>query len=279
MANGTLTQVGEQKALGEFTSQAEYTLPTLYIALVTGTSNATTSGTEVTTGQYTGYARQALTGANWGGASSGVSAYNALVNFGTNTAGTGATITGVEIYDAVTSGNRIWWAPPSGGNITLPASSGQVQFASGAITATIPILSAGAGFATTYANRLCDHMTGKTDFAAPAAWWVALTTAASTATTIGTEATYTNYVREQIATPSSFWGAASAASPSLVASTANLTFPAVGATAGSAVISYAIADASSAGNLIYADTITASYTPVTGQSPQFNSGATFFKLT
>jgi len=279
MANGTLTQVGEQKTLDTFTGHAVFTLPTVYCALVTGTSSATSAGTEVTTGQYTGYARQALTGASWGGSSAGVSSYNAAVSFGNNASGSGATVVGIELFDASTSGNRIWWAPFSGGNITLPASSGQIQFASGAISCTIPVLSSGSGFSTTYANRLCDHMTGKTSFTAPAAFYVALTTAASTASTTGTESTYTNYARIQIATPSTGFAAAAAASPSTVATTVNITFPTIGATAGSAVTGYAFVDALTSGNLIFADTLTGSYTPVTGQTPQFNSGDTFLKLT
>ncbi len=196
-----------------------------------------------------------------------MSTYGAALDFGNNASGSGATIVGIELWDASSSGNRIWYAPFSGGNIVLPASGGDIQFASNAISATVPPVTSNSGFSQTYCQRLCDHFTGKTSFVAPTAMWAFLSTAQSSTTAIGTESTYTNYARVQIVTPSTFFNAGTSASPSVVTNASQLSWATVGATAGSNVIAWGIADTISGSNLVYADTFTGSYTPVTGQTP------------
>lgn len=79
-----------------------------------------------------------------------------------------------------------------------------------------------------------------------------------------TEASFTNYARQSIAAAS--WGAQAAGSPDGRKTTAGqVTFPAVGGTAGSAVNGFFIATASSAGIAIcYANFTEGAWTPATG---------------
>lgn len=282
MANGSLTKQGAKNVFDTFTTVLAYSLPPLFASLVKGTSNATTAGTETTTAEYTGYARQAFTGASWSGAnSSGVSTYNAAINFGNNTAGSGATYTGIELWDDVSNAtvtHRIWWAPFSGGNIVLPASAGQIQFASGAITATIPPLTSNTGFSQAQAQALCDHMTGRTTYTPSGAFWFFLATGHSTTTTIGTEYSDASYARIQASSPSTFFNAATLASPSVLSCASQVLWNAINATPGSNITDYGLATLVTAGNLLYGDTFTASYTPVAGQSPAINAGVTIAQL-
>lgn len=99
----------EQKVLDHLFGIASYSAPaTLYLALFTATPNDAGGGTEVTGGSY---ARKAVTNDNteWQRSSSVVSNINAL-DFAAATA-TWGTIGWVGVFDALTSGNLLFWAP------------------------------------------------------------------------------------------------------------------------------------------------------------------------
>lgn len=263
--------VGANKMLDTLTGKSAYSLPSLYIALCTSTTSAATFGTELTDAQYHTYARQALTGSSWSGGSAGSTTYNALLDFGTDTTSTGTTVTGFELWDALTSGNRLWYEQLA---TSVPVASGggtHITFASGQIVATMSLVSSGDGFATTYINKFLDHLTGKTTFGSAPSIYAALTTAASTATTLGAEAAYTSYARENIVTAG--FNAASAGSVTLAS---KVDFPA--ATGGSStVIGFAFVDALTAGNLIGAGTVT-SIVISTPLVPEISSAVTVMTI-
>lgn len=269
-----MAQTGMDKILDTLTNKNAYALPTLYARLTTTTPTAAAAGTEITTGQYGGYAAQALTGASWSGASSGASTYNAAVDFGAASSSTGTTINGVEFWDAPTGGNRLWWEPLS---ITVSAGT-HVSFASGQFVATVPILSAGVGFATTYANKFCDHMTGKTTFGSAPALFLALCTAACTATTLGTETTYTGYssTRVQLATADVNVATTVGANVDVVSNTQKNFGP---ATSSATISNFGIMDNATVGSgaLIAGGTIS-SGAVVSGVTPDLPSGSTIFRL-
>lgn len=251
MAAG-MAQVGANKILDTLDGKTPYSLPSLFITLCTSTTSAASAGTELTTGQYGGFARVALTGSSWSGSSGGSSTYNAALDFGTASASTGTTVTGFELWDSGTlgAGNRLWYEQLATG---IPVASGggtHITFASGQIVASCSLLASGDGFSTTYINKIVDHNTGKTTFGTAPSLYLALTTTASTATTTGTDATYTGYARVLVGT--SILNASSAGS---VSNNTKIDFG--GATAGSStVIGWAFADAITAGNLISAGTVT-----------------------
>jgi len=251
MASG-MAQTGANKMLDTLTGKSAYSLPSLYIALCTSTTSAASAGTEITVGQYQTYARQALTGSSWSGGSAGSTTYNALLDFGTaGGSSTGTTVTGFELWDASSGGVRLWYEQLA---TSVPVASGggtHITFASGQIVATLSLVSGGVGFATTYINKFLDHMTGKTTFGSAPTIYGALTTANSTATTLGTEAAYTSYTRTAQLTSSAF----NSASGGAVTFASKVDWPAATGSS-STVIGYGFCDASSAGNLIGAGTIT-----------------------
>jgi hypothetical protein len=106
---------------------------TLYIGLYTATPSDTGGGTEVTTGQITNYARQAITAGTgaFAAPTTASSANSAIIDFGTSSGGTGATVTQWGMFDAVTAGNLLFWA-----DLTTPqtvASGNPYSFAIGAL--------------------------------------------------------------------------------------------------------------------------------------------------
>lgn len=269
-----MSQVGMQKCLDTLTNKSAYSLPSLFARLTTTTPTAAAAGTEITTGQYGGYAAQALTGASWGGASSGASTYNALVDFGAASSSTGTTILGVEFWDASSGGNRLWWEP-----LNIPVSSGtHVSFASGQFVATIPILASGIGYSTTYANKMCDHMTGKTTFGSAPSLFLALLTSASTATTLGTETTYTGYSATRVQLATADVNAAAAVSTNVdVVTNTQKNFGA--ATSSATITFFGIMDNATVGSgALIAGGSVSSGSVVSGVTPDMPSGSTIFRL-
>lgn len=132
--------------------QVSFTPPaTHYIALVTTTPSASSGGTEVT---GSGYARQPITlsaanmaatnaagsTANPSTGSTGLTSNNSIVDWGTAGASWG-TVTYFEIWDTVTSGNRLFFGPivdgtgtatprsiSSGDPVSFPVSAMGVQW-------------------------------------------------------------------------------------------------------------------------------------------------------
>jgi len=104
MATGTAaSDYLENKLLEHVLKNTAYTSPTtVYCALFTVTPSDSGGGTEVTGGSY---ARESIT---FGAAASGTISNSAIIDFGTATADWG-TIVAVGIFDAITSGNLLFW--------------------------------------------------------------------------------------------------------------------------------------------------------------------------
>lgn len=119
------------------------------------------------------------------------------------------------------------------------------------------------GTATDYLeNKLIDHSLGTTAYTKPTSVYVSLYTVAPSDSTTGTEVTGGSYAR-QIATFAA--AAAGATTNNTVIDFTNM--PAA------TVVAIGIADAVSAGNLLYWSTLTTSRTTVAGDTIRINSGA------
>lgn len=87
----------------------------------------------------------------------------------------------------------------------------------------------------------------------------------------GTETTYTSYARQPIQRTGASW-TISGTSPTQAVNANQINFPTVGATAGAALNGWGIFDAISGGNLYRWGALSASQTPVTGNSPYIPAG-------
>jgi hypothetical protein len=269
-----MTQSGQMKILDTLSGKAAYGLPTIYVALCTTTPTASTAGTEITTAQYGGYARQALTGASWSGATTaGASTYNALTDWGAASSSTGTNVLGFEFWDALTGGNRLWWEGVS----SIAVSTGtHLTIASGQFIATIPVESGGVGYSAAYVQKMCDHMTGKTAFGSAPALWACLLSTAITTTANGTELVYTGYARVQITTAGVNAAAVVSTNVDVVTNT-QFNFGADTGGTQTAATNWSLMDASSAGNLIAGGTVTGG-TMSANTTPDFPSGSTLLRL-
>ena len=128
-----------------FRAQAYSPPATMYVGLLTAAPSDTGGGTEVTGGSY---ARVAVTSslANWAGTqsagstvassgTSGTTSNNNAITFPAPTANWG-TVTHFGIYDAITSGNLLFWAPLT---VSKTVNNGDAapSFAAGALTTQI----------------------------------------------------------------------------------------------------------------------------------------------
>jgi hypothetical protein len=96
------------KLLDHMRGVAAYTMPTVYMGLVTTASSASGPGTEAT---YTGYARVAVTG-TMGAASAGSGTNSGVISFPQCTAGS-SNVVGVCTFDALTGGNMLEYGAAS----------------------------------------------------------------------------------------------------------------------------------------------------------------------
>jgi len=126
MATGTAaSDYLENKVLDHVLRNTAYTSPVaVYTALFTVTPTDAGGGTEVTGGSY---AREAST---FGAASGGTISNSALIDFGTATADWG-TVVAVGIFDAITSGNLLFWGAMTANKTVLNGDS--FSFAIGAL--------------------------------------------------------------------------------------------------------------------------------------------------
>lgn len=119
-----------------------YTAPaTLYVTLLTQNPTDDTGAglIEVTTSQWTSFARQAIASntTNWAAVNGGATSpqftsNNAVVSWGTVTINSSTIVTGFAIYDAGSSGNMMTWSALTGGNKTIN-NTDTVSFAAGAL--------------------------------------------------------------------------------------------------------------------------------------------------
>lgn len=101
---GSLTNTTENDVLDHILGTTTWTAPsTIYVALTTTTPTDTAAGTEVSGGSY---ARESAT---FSAAASGATSNSSTITFPTASASWG-TVTAVNLYDAVSGGNRLAWA-------------------------------------------------------------------------------------------------------------------------------------------------------------------------
>lgn len=134
---GSFSDYAENKVLDDLFS-ADYTKPsTYYIALFTANPTDSTGGTEVSTANWTNYARVGKTRGttHWDTASGGAIANKTLIDFGTASTGGTVTVTGVAIMDASTAGNIILWAALTSSKAVT--NGDPVSFAIGALDITL----------------------------------------------------------------------------------------------------------------------------------------------
>jgi hypothetical protein len=132
-----------------------------------------------------------------------------------------------------------------------------------------------AGFSDLLEQKLLDHIFTDPAYTPPATLYVGLYTAAPTDAGGGTEVTGGSYAR--VATAAADWSAASGTAPAQKTNTATLTFPTATASWG-VVTHFGIFDASTAGNLLIWDALSASKTIDIGDTPSFAASALVMEL-
>lgn len=108
---GNLTNYLENALLEHSTGKTTWTKPTnTYGALFTVAPTDSAAGTEVASSN--GYSRQQI---SWGSAANGAIANNAAINWPSTGSATGSwgTIVAVGVFDALTTGNLLWYGPLS----------------------------------------------------------------------------------------------------------------------------------------------------------------------
>ena len=130
---GNLTNYLENALLEHSTGKTSWTKPTnTYAALYTVAPTDSTSGTEAASANA--YARQVIT---WGTAASGSIANSANIRWPATGSATGSwgVVVAVGIFDALTSGNLLWYGPLSA-SVTI-ATGDSFQITSGGLTLTL----------------------------------------------------------------------------------------------------------------------------------------------
>lgn len=119
-------------------------------------------------------------------------------------------------------------------------------------------------------NKDLDHNLGKTSFTMPASVYLALCTTAPTDASTGStivEASYTGYARKQVLA-----AALNAASGGVTTNGSDIVF--ADCTGGSsAIIGFALVDASSAGNVLYWGTMTSKTIDTSNTPPTVKAGS------
>lgn len=111
---GSFSDFLEDELLDHVFGNAAYTAPaTLHIGLFTAAPTDAGGGTEVSTGVWTNYARQAVTNnaTNFPAASGGAKSNGTAISFGAATiSGAAPTVVAMGVFDAATAGNLLAWA-------------------------------------------------------------------------------------------------------------------------------------------------------------------------
>ena len=239
---------------GTFASPAS-----VYLALFTATPSDAGGGTEVSGGSY---ARKQLTGA-FDAASGGATQNTGVITFPTATAVWGL-VTSVGIFDAPTAGNLLFYG--SFGSSLQVDTGDTLSIAAGALD-----ISLSGDISTFLANEMLDHILDGASFTKPTDAYLALyTTMPNAADSGGVEVSGGSYARVQC------WGTGDWDAPNATGGyTANTnieTFPVATANWGT-VLGMAIRSASSAGDMYFFKTLTASKTVYSGDTFRFSAGA------
>jgi hypothetical protein len=132
MAGGK-TQYLERAVIDHTHGKTAYTMPTVYIGLLTAAPTDTTAGTEATGGSY---ARKSTAAGDWAAASSAAPATSSNLNPITFVTATGSwgTVTHFAHYDAASAGNMLRF-----GSLTTSktiSSGDTASFAASSLTTT-----------------------------------------------------------------------------------------------------------------------------------------------
>lgn len=128
------TDFMENALLNHVFGNTAYTAPaTLYVALFTAAPSDAGGGTEVSTANWTNYARAAVTNntTNFPAASAGSKSNGTSISFGTAATTGNIAVTHFAIFDAASAGNMLRWgtcsATVANGN-TVSIAAGQLTF-------------------------------------------------------------------------------------------------------------------------------------------------------
>ena len=122
----------EAKLIDHTTGKTAYTMPTVYVGLLTAAPTDTTGGTEVSGGSY---ARKSTAGADWNAASGNpASTSNANAITFVQASGAWGTVTHFALYDAASAGNMLRWGAL--GTSKTIGTGDTASFAAGALTIT-----------------------------------------------------------------------------------------------------------------------------------------------
>lgn len=196
-----LTNYGEGLLGQHLFRSGSWTKPTtLYIALLTGVTDAETGAVTEVSSTSTGYARVAVASADasWAPPSGGSKQFSnaAPITFPTPS-GSWGTVTHFALFDASTGGNALVVAPLTNSR-TIGASDSAPVFATGALKVTF------SGQWTDYlAGRVGDHLLRSTAFSKP-------TTLAAAIFVGGAELSGSGYARASINPSDANWSAPSA---------------------------------------------------------------------
>lgn len=133
-----------------------------------------------------------------------------------------------------------------------------------------------AGSKTDYLEKkILDYLLGSVAFTPPTTYYVVLSTSAYSEAATGSSVVEPSggaYVRQSIANNATTWPAATGTSPTTKANGIVITFPTATGSWGT-LLSWYLADAASAGNLLYGGDLGSSTAISTGQAPSFAIGA------
>lgn len=125
-------------------------------------------------------------------------------------------------------------------------------------------------------TALINHLFRSTSYTAPANWYVGLMTTACSDSAAGTEVATGSYARVAVASGTGTWAATSAGNGT-TSNSAAITFPSPTAT-WNTVTHFGLWDASTAGNLLVCQSLTASKTINTGDAVSFPIGSLTFQI-
>lgn len=236
-----------------FRNQAFTSPTTVYLGLMTGGADFE-AGT-VTEVSGFGYARQAVTFAI---PASRSTSNSGTVTFPTASGGAWGTITNWGIWDALTTGNLLYYASLDASRTINDTDS--ISFPTGNVVVTET-----GGMTTYLANALLNHTLRNTAYTPVATIYTALLTAVSDGLSGSvTEVSGGSYARQSIAF--------SAASGGVISNSGTLTYPV--ATAGwGTVVSWGLYDALTLGNLLGWNTFTTAKTVNTNDTFTLSTGA------
>jgi hypothetical protein len=125
----------ENEILDHVLGGGDYSRPaTVYVALFTADPGDAGGGTEVSTGDWSDYARAAVTNnaTNFPAASGGSKSNGTAISFGSATIVSAPTITAFGIFDASSGGNLLYWGELDADKAVTDGD--EVEFAIGALT-------------------------------------------------------------------------------------------------------------------------------------------------